>query len=156
MFDNIPTPNAVYARIGALLLLSVFSGLPAGAQPSQSPLLAAQSGAKPNLMISLDNSGSMAFNFHETYGVRINLNDLELRQNPANRWSNLTGAWIQVEWPIFITTIAVTIKTEHPPPAGRMSQYPNLRPGFWAHGRHNARQMSIRSITIRAPGTCLE
>ncbi len=93
MFDNIPTPNAVYARIGALLLLSVFSGLPADAQPSQSPLLAAQSGAKPNLMISLDNSGSMAFNFHETYGVRLDLNDLELRQCPANRWSNLTGAW---------------------------------------------------------------
>jgi len=38
-------------------------------QPSQKPLLIGPSGAKPNLMIALDNSGSMAFNYHETYGV---------------------------------------------------------------------------------------
>lgn len=95
MFDIIPTPNAVYARIGALLLLSVFSGLPAGAQPSQSPLLAAQSGAKPNLMISLDNSGSMAFSFHESYGVVSDSDaQIELRRCRDTDWSDLTGTRI--------------------------------------------------------------
>lgn len=39
------------------------------AQPSQSPLLVGSAGAKPNLMIALDNSGSMAFPYHETYNV---------------------------------------------------------------------------------------
>lgn len=39
------------------------------AQPANRPLLTNQAGALPNLMISLDNSGSMAFNYHESYNV---------------------------------------------------------------------------------------
>lgn len=54
----------------AALGIGAFSWAPqVGAQPSNRPLLAAQTGAKPNLMIALDNSGSMAFNYHETYNV---------------------------------------------------------------------------------------
>jgi type IV pilus assembly protein PilY1 len=48
-------------------------GTSAWAQPSSRPLLTNQSGAKPNLMIALDNSGSMAFTYHETYNVTDDL-----------------------------------------------------------------------------------
>jgi hypothetical protein len=44
------------------------------AQPSNKPLLALQAGAKPNLMIALDNSGSMAYPFQETYGLEVSTN----------------------------------------------------------------------------------
>ncbi len=37
--------------------------------PSQKPLLSSVTGAKPNVMITLDNSGSMAFPYHETYAI---------------------------------------------------------------------------------------
>ncbi len=55
------------------LLLPVFE---AQAQdvPSNRPLLVNQSGAKPNLMIALDNSGSMAYPFHESYSLQFTNN----------------------------------------------------------------------------------
>lgn len=80
----------------ALWSLSLSVSLPqAIAQPSQKPLLTNQSGAKPNLMITLDNSGSMAFGYHESYGVPSDSNlSMELRKCKDNQWSDLTGAWI--------------------------------------------------------------
>lgn len=45
------------------------SALLASAQPANKPLLSTQSGAKPNLMIALDNSGSMAYPYDESYGL---------------------------------------------------------------------------------------
>lgn len=59
------------------------------AAPSQNPLLIGASGAKPNLMIALDNSGSMAFNFHETYGVTSD-DEYERRYCPSP-YSNNTS-----------------------------------------------------------------
>lgn len=56
--------------IGLAAMLAFSSALLA--QPSQSPLLVGSAGAKPNLMIALDNSGSMAFPYHETYNVTTN------------------------------------------------------------------------------------
>lgn len=65
-------------------------------EPAQKPLLAVQTGAKPNLMISLDNSGSMAFTYHETYGISTDSNSqYEVRRCPDQYWSDLTGAWIK-------------------------------------------------------------
>jgi Tfp pilus tip-associated adhesin PilY1 len=59
-----------------VVLGSVFlSGLQALAQPSNRPLLAGQTGAKPNLMVALDNSGSMAFPFHEAYALQFTDNN---------------------------------------------------------------------------------
>lgn len=58
--------------LSATLILGTFALPEARAQataPSQTPLLTTQAGAKPNLMIALDNSGSMAFTYHETYNV---------------------------------------------------------------------------------------
>ena len=73
---NSPANN----RFVRLLLCSVtlcaalLPSMQAGAQPSNRPLLTNQSGARPNLMIALDNSGSMAFPYHETYGVTYSTN----------------------------------------------------------------------------------
>lgn len=47
----------------------------AWAQPSNRPLLTNQAGANPNLMIALDNSGSMAYPFDEAYGILYNNNN---------------------------------------------------------------------------------
>lgn len=47
----------------------------AWAQPSNRPLLTNQAGANPNLMIALDNSGSMAYPFDEAYGILYNDNN---------------------------------------------------------------------------------
>lgn len=47
-------------------------------------------------MITLDNSGSMAFNFHESYGVLTDDNaQFELRRCSSPDYSDLTGSWIQ-------------------------------------------------------------
>lgn len=71
------------------------SALLAQTAPSSSPLLVGSAGAKPNLMISLDNSGSMAFSFQETYGIYSdNNNAFELRRCPDNAWSDLSNAWV--------------------------------------------------------------
>lgn len=56
--------------------------LPIWAQPANRPLLTNQSGAKPNLMIALDNSGSMAFTYHEAYAINGEGN-VEMRQCPT-------------------------------------------------------------------------
>lgn len=66
-------------------------GSQAWAQPANRPLLTNQSGAKPNLMVALDNSGSMAFTYHETYNVT---NDTEYQRrycpSPYSRSSSGT------------------------------------------------------------------
>ena len=53
------------AALGAVLL----PAMQVWAQPANRPLLTNQSGAKPNLMVALDNSGSMAFTYHESYNI---------------------------------------------------------------------------------------
>ncbi len=63
--------NAPFQRAAAAVC-AVAIAIAAGqtwAQPSNRPLLASQTGAKPNLMIALDNSGSMAFPYHESYSI---------------------------------------------------------------------------------------
>ncbi|MFC3685606.1 pilus assembly protein [Hydrogenophaga luteola] len=57
------------ALFGLLSCVAVLAASSALAQPSQKPLLTTVSGAKPNLMVVLDNSGSMGYSYHETYGV---------------------------------------------------------------------------------------
>ncbi|WP_084383488.1 pilus assembly protein [Hydrogenophaga flava] len=64
--------------LGAVLL----PALQAWAQPANRPLLTNQSGAKPNLMVALDNSGSMAFTYHETYNV-TDSNEYQRRYCPT-------------------------------------------------------------------------
>lgn len=67
-------PRQSFAGTGAFLsaLLAVVVPASVLAQPAQKPLLAVSSGAKPNLMIALDNSGSMAYPHHESYGIILN------------------------------------------------------------------------------------
>ncbi|MCB2016750.1 MAG: hypothetical protein KDF54_04470 [Hydrogenophaga sp.] len=86
------TTNRIFGR----LLLAIATGaaltaaLPAGAQPANRPLLTNQSGARPNLMVSVDNSGSMAFTYHESYNVS---NDLEYQKKYCpNPYSNRNSA----------------------------------------------------------------
>lgn len=96
------TPSApvwtVLRQLTLILLASgaaVSSSLLAATSISQSPLLVASAGAKPNLMISLDNSGSMSFSFQETYGVfSDNNSSFELRRCPTGTWSDLSGQWV--------------------------------------------------------------
>lgn len=75
----------------SLLVLNLLFGSAVLAQsgPSQSPLLIGTSGAKPNLMVALDNSGSMGFTWHETYGV---LNDVDTEQPVRNCPAGATGS----------------------------------------------------------------
>lgn len=54
-------------RVGTAALVVCIN---VGAQPTQRPLLVNTSGAKPNLMISLDNSASMSIPFPEEYNVQ--------------------------------------------------------------------------------------
>jgi type IV pilus assembly protein PilY1 len=72
---NTPFQRITGLAMSALALASVFITAQAIAQPAQRPLLTNQSGAKPNLMIALDNSGSMAFPFHEAYNILFNDNN---------------------------------------------------------------------------------
>jgi type IV pilus assembly protein PilY1 len=75
--------------VGAL----AFVALQATAQPDQRPLLTVKRGAKPNLMIAIDNSGSMAFTYHESYNVTDDA-EQETRQcpSPYSRSSSATLA----------------------------------------------------------------
>jgi type IV pilus assembly protein PilY1 len=58
------------------------------AQPSQKPLISSVSGAKPNLMLTIDNSGSMAFHHHETYNVTNGIHTaIERRNCRADRFN---------------------------------------------------------------------
>lgn len=59
-------PSTAHRLIAALLLLA---GSAVTAEPTQRPLLVNTSGAKPNLMIALDNSASMSIPFPEKYNV---------------------------------------------------------------------------------------
>ncbi|MFP8780944.1 pilus assembly protein [Hydrogenophaga sp. RWCD_12] len=91
------TPFNVKTIGQALLLIAVgCSALLASAQPSNKPLLSTQSGAKPNLMIALDNSGSMAYPFHESYGLLYNDNNPHTLQFcPAPRYAPQRGVgWV--------------------------------------------------------------
>lgn len=55
-----------------LVALSLGASFSISSQPSQTPLLVGRAGAKPNIMLTLDNSSSMAYPFHESYNVRSN------------------------------------------------------------------------------------
>lgn len=66
------------ASLGAISL----TGSMSWAQPVNRPLLTNQAGAKPNLLVALDNSGSMAFTYHEAYAIN-NENNVEMRQCPS-------------------------------------------------------------------------
>jgi len=73
---------------------SLLLGTQAWAQPSSRPLLSNQSGAKPNLMIALDNSGSMAYPFHESYALQYsdnNNNALRYCPSPNHSWDPSEG-----------------------------------------------------------------
>ncbi|MBT9550004.1 MAG: hypothetical protein IV088_04070 [Hydrogenophaga sp.] len=58
-------------------------GSQAWAQPANRPLLTNQSGAKPNLMVALDNSGSMAYTYHESYNVTNDVENVPVRVCPS-------------------------------------------------------------------------
>lgn len=61
-----------FSGLACSLILFGSSGLWAASTPTapaQKPMLTASTGAKPNLMVTLDNSGSMAEPFHESYRV---------------------------------------------------------------------------------------
>jgi len=85
-----------WLQAGLATCLAFSSALLAQTGPSQSPLLTGTAGARPNLMITLDNSGSMAFPFHESYGVQTdNQAWFELRRCRDTDWSNVGGSWVQ-------------------------------------------------------------
>ena len=67
----------IFARTsGWLFALGLaLSSVGSYAQPSQTPLLVGRAGAKPNIMLTLDNSSSMAYPFHESYNVKTNGRD---------------------------------------------------------------------------------
>lgn len=77
-------------------LLGTLLSTQAAAQPAQKPLLTNQSGALPNLMIALDNSGSMAFPFHEAYNILFNNNlpNSALFCTAGRRAVQPSGAWV--------------------------------------------------------------
>ena len=79
MVDNI-FGAAIGFAIGAVLL----PAMQVWAQPANRPLLTNQSGAKPNLMVTLDNSGSMAFTYHESYNIT---SDTEYQRRPEDHMS---------------------------------------------------------------------
>ena len=66
-----PSIPAAWRLVAAMVLpLSlVAGGAYAATAPAQKPMLTASTGAKPNLMLTLDNSGSMALPYHESYAV---------------------------------------------------------------------------------------
>ncbi len=61
--------------VALVSLAAMSSSLLAQTTPSQSPLLTGSSGARPNVMLGLDNSGSMGWSFHETYGILTDTDD---------------------------------------------------------------------------------
>ncbi|AOW12928.1 hypothetical protein LPB72_18300 [Hydrogenophaga crassostreae] len=78
------------ALLGSLLSTQV------AAQPAQKPLLTNQSGALPNLMVALDNSGSMAFPYHEAYYILFNDNNPHNLSycTGGNQALEPTGSWV--------------------------------------------------------------
>jgi type IV pilus assembly protein PilY1 len=88
--------TGAWVRAGLMASLAFSSALLAQTGPSQSPLLTGTAGARPNLMITLDNSGSMAFPFHESYGVLTDSQTaIELRRCRDTDWSDIGGNWVQ-------------------------------------------------------------
>lgn len=95
------TPLSTFTPSLTLLLRGCLTGLLclaggttalAADEPNQQPLLSVASGAKPNLMVTLDNSGSMGYSFHETYGVLADTDArIEIRRCAAGR--SHTGVW---------------------------------------------------------------
>lgn len=78
------TPTGARRLLGTIGLgLVLLPAMQAWAQPANRPLLANQTGAKPNLMVALDNSGSMAFNFHESYNVVNDFENVQVRVCPT-------------------------------------------------------------------------
>lgn len=67
-------PRLLRGSVTGLLCLAAGASALAADKPAQKPLLSVASGAKPNLMVTLDNSGSMGYSFHETYGVLADVN----------------------------------------------------------------------------------
>lgn len=61
-----PQTKLALASLLMVLLPTAF----AATGPAQKPMLTAATGARPNVMITLDNSGSMAFPYHESYNIR--------------------------------------------------------------------------------------
>lgn len=59
----------------------------AATSASQTPLYSAVPGAKPNIMLALDNSGSMAFEYPDSYAVTDKCTD------PSNRGSSCYGLY---------------------------------------------------------------
>lgn len=58
-----------HLHTAVMLLVTLVTGSLSMAQPANRPLLVNQSGARPNLMVSIDNSGSMSFTYHESYNI---------------------------------------------------------------------------------------
>lgn len=92
---NLSNPRSRQCRplLAGVLLSAVLLPALVSAQPSNRPLLSTQSGAKPNLMIALDNSGSMAFPYHENYAVQFadNNNNALLVCAGARTFARQTG-----------------------------------------------------------------
>jgi type IV pilus assembly protein PilY1 len=88
------------SKVTSTLLLAVTLGATllvtsqAWAQPANRPLLTNQSGAKPNLMVALDNSGSMAFTYHESYAINDEGN-VQMRRCPSP-FSNSASSTLSV------------------------------------------------------------
>jgi len=79
---NTPSRKTRQWMIGVMAALMFAASPIAMSQPAQKPLLASSTGAKPNLMIALDNSGSMAYPFHESYGITSD-EEYELKYCPS-------------------------------------------------------------------------
>ncbi len=85
-------PRLLRGSVTGLLCLAAGASALAADEPAQKPLLSVASGAKPNLMVTLDNSGSMGYSYHETYGVLADTDArIEIRRCAAGR--NHTGVW---------------------------------------------------------------
>ena len=68
MLDTTNFTNCSAARL-LIIAVVLLAGSAATAEPTQRPLLVNTSGAKPNLMISLDNSASMSIPYPDQYNV---------------------------------------------------------------------------------------
>jgi type IV pilus assembly protein PilY1 len=69
----VPLARASMVRVALALTASLATlTMESHSQPSQQPLLVNTSGARPNLMVTLDNSGSMAFPYADGYSMYDN------------------------------------------------------------------------------------
>jgi len=71
--SQVPLARASMVRVALALTASLAAlTMESHSQPSQQPLLVNTSGARPNLMVTLDNSGSMAFPYADGYSMHDN------------------------------------------------------------------------------------